>query len=579
VKRPDNMGAVRRTLATLLAALALTLSAAPAAAHDSSAPDPVEPYIVGGVLASPDTWPGMVALVTETSLGLMQFCGGTLVRADLVLTAAHCTEDFLADPGRIEVLIGRTDLQMPGGELLAVSAIVQHPSWNPATYQADISILRLGQPTTRPVVRFVTQVSEPNWVTTPAATLVGWGAVNPDGSETDSRLRELDVEVLSDQQCVQSVATYQVGIDLCAGAPSTGACFGDSGGPMMTTTGGTARLAGVISRGPSRCGNAPSIVTRVAAYADWIYQSTLSGATTRTSGPDRYTTAAALSSRFQPDVAVAYLVTGEAFPDAVTAAAVAGAAGGPVLLARRDELPDATRSELARLRPQRLVVVGGRGAISDAVAQAAGTAAGVGATRLSGPDRYATAAALATDANPSGAATVHLTVGTSFPDAVASGPVAGGPAGGPVLLTEAGSLPAATRQALDALAPTRVVILGGASAVGPAVETELAALLPGVQLQRIAGADRFATSAALSASTFSPGVPVVYVATGMAFPDALASGPVGVLDGAPVLLLDGARIPPSVAAEIRRLQPGRIEVLGGTSAVPLDTMWRLDGLH
>jgi secreted trypsin-like serine protease len=571
------MSGVRRALATLIAVLALSVPAMPAGA--GQLPAPVEPYIVGGQLSLSGAWPAMVALVQETPEGLVQFCGGTLIRTDLVLTAAHCTEDFVGSPTQLQVLLGRIDLLSSGGELVAASAIVQHPNWNSATFQGDLSIVRLSQRSSRVPAPFVTPAVEPNWVTDPDGTIVGWGRTDPLGTTTDSRLRELDVTVLTDDQCVQQVLTYQVGVDLCVGAPTFGACFGDSGGPFMTSAvGGVQHLAGVISRGPQVCGSGPGILTRVAAYADWIFRSTQSADTTRTSGPDRYATAATLSQRFAPGVPVAYLVTGEQFPDAVTAAAVAGSGGGPVLLTRRDELPDATSIELARLLPQRLVVVGGQGAITDGVAQAAAAAAGTSATRLSGPDRYATAAALAADAYPGGAGTVFVTVGTAFPDAVASGPVAGGADGGPVLLTRTSELPAATRDRLAELAPHQVRILGGTSAVDAGVQAEIAALLPGASIQRVAGADRFATSAALSATAFAPGVPVVYLATGLAFPDALASGPVGVLNGAPVLLLDGGRIPDSIVTEIQRLQPGRIEVLGGTLAVPAETAWRLDGL-
>ena len=577
------MKAVRRGVATFLAVLAVTLVAHPASAQETeSEPVPVEHYIVGGVTAAPGSWPGMVALVRESPSGLTQVCGGTLIRADLVLTAAHCLDGY-ANAGQIRVLLGRTDLSLPGGELISVSNAIVHPQWSTALWRHDLMVLQLSQPSSRPTVPMVTRGSEPNWLSAPTGRLVGWGAINAQGTSTSSQLKELTVTGRSDDECVSRVLTYFVGGDLCVEAPTQGPCLGDSGGPFMASVGGSQRIAGVISRGPNPqtigCGNAPAILTRVAAYTDWIYQSTLSAGTTRTSGPDRYATAAALSGRFDSLAPVVYLVTGEAFPDAVTAAAVAGSARGPVLLTMRDELPAATRAELARLQPQRLVVVGGRSAISDRVASEAAEWAGVAPTRLAGSDRYSTAAILAADAYPAGADVAYLTVGTAFPDAVASGPVAGGAAAGPVLLTEPGRLPAPTRERLQALAPNRVVILGGGSAVTSAVETELAALLPGVQLQRIAGSDRFATSAALSSASFAPGVPVVYVATGLAFPDALATGPVAVLNGAPVLLIDGPRIPQSVIDEIRRLQPARIEVLGGTGAVSLDAMWRLDGLR
>ena len=89
-------------------------------------------------------------------------------------------------------------------------------------------------------------------------------------------------------------------------------------------------------------------------------------AVSRIAGTDRYGTAAAISrSSFAPGVAVAYVATGESFPDALAGAAAAAHDGGPVLLTARDVIPPATLDELTRLRPARIVVLGGPGVISD----------------------------------------------------------------------------------------------------------------------------------------------------------------------------------------------------------------------
>lgn len=84
---------------------------------------------------------------------------------------------------------------------------------------------------------------------------------------------------------------------------------------------------------------------------------------------------------------------------------------------------------------------------------------------------------------------------------------------------------------------------------------------------RHAGADRYATAVALSEAFFDPGVPVVYVATGRSFADALAGAPAAARDGAPLLLTTRTLLPTVTADELDRLDPGEIVVLGGDSAV------------
>ncbi|MDQ2673334.1 MAG: cell wall-binding repeat-containing protein, partial [Chloroflexota bacterium] len=79
--------------------------------------------------------------------------------------------------------------------------------------------------------------------------------------------------------------------------------------------------------------------------------------------------------------------------------------------------------------------------------------------------------------------------------------------------------------------------------------------LPTADVQRLAGADRYATAAAISKASFSPGVPVAYVATGGNFPDALAAGAAAVRHGGPVLLVSSSSVPGATASELARLDP------------------------
>ena len=97
--------------------------------------------------------------------------------------------------------------------------------------------------------------------------------------------------------------------------------------------------------------------------------------------------------------------------------------------------------------------------------------------------------------------------------------------------------------------------------------TAITPTAPGPATTRVAGIDRFGTSAAISASTFQPGVPVAYIANGMNFPDALSGAAAAGTLGAPVLLSTTTTLPTSIAAELDRLNPTKIVILGGTGVI------------
>ena len=285
-------------------------------------------------------------------------------------------------------------------------------------------------------------------------------------------------------------------------------------------------------------------------------------ATSRVAGDDRFATAASLSrSRFSPGVPVAFVVTGRRSPDALAAGPAASHRGGPVLLVEQGSVPAATRTELDRLNPAAIVVSGGANAVSDAVLDDLRQYAPV--SRVAGADRYDTAARVSA-ASFTSASTVFVANGSAVADALAGAPAAH-KAGAPLLLVTAGGVPSSTAAEIRRLGATRAVILGGSGAVGSGAESQLRALVGSVS--RIAGNDRYLTSATISSQTFSAGVGAAYVASGLNYADALAGGPVAALAPGPILLAATNCMPAGVIFELGRLRPANVVLLGGSAVL------------
>lgn len=207
----------------------------------------------------------------------------------------------------------------------------------------------------------------------------------------------------------------------------------------------------------------------------------------RIAGPTRYDTAAAVSALFPPNPAAAFVATGVNFPDALAGSAAAGVASSPMLLVAPGEVPPAVATELERLAPREIVVLGAGGVVSDAVAAQLGQVAPV--RRIAGPDRFATAALIAADAFPN-AVGVTLATGNGFADALAAGPAAAR-AAGPVLLTPQSCTAQPALEYLRARGWPGVVVVGGELVVGeraramwPCSPRPDGAVVPGVEFSR-----------------------------------------------------------------------------------------------
>jgi putative cell wall-binding protein len=284
----------------------------------------------------------------------------------------------------------------------------------------------------------------------------------------------------------------------------------------------------------------------------------------RVSGLDRYDVSAAVSKRqFAPMVPVVYVASGEVFSDALSASAAAGAHGGAVLLVRKNEIPTLVAAELRRLTPQRIVLLGGFSTISASVEKELGTFS-TDVSRIAGADRYEVSATVSQKAFGATRPIAYIAAGATFADAL-SGSAAAGKMGGPVLLVPKDSVPTAISDELRRLAPAKIVVLGGTASVSQAVFDEVALIQHNTS--RIVGEDRYAVSAQVSAGTFPTPTTTVYVSSGLVYPDALSGSAAAIAAGSPVLLVRSDSIPTAIAAELDRLDPRRIVILGGTNSV------------
>lgn len=290
----------------------------------------------------------------------------------------------------------------------------------------------------------------------------------------------------------------------------------------------------------------------------------------RRSGATRYDTAAAIAvNEYAPNVPVVYIATGLNFPDALAGAGAAGHKGGPILLVTPTlPIPPATASALTFLKPAKIIVLGGTGAVSDSVrvALAAYTPGGAAAvTRISGVSRYATAAAVSAATYAPGVEEVLIATGANFPDALAGAAVAG-KFGEPLLLVTATTIPAPTAAELTRLKPHRITILGGTGVVSSTVSAGLHAYTDG-GIFRAAGANRYETAAQIAYAYFPPQPTLSLVATGLNFPDALAGAALAGRLASPILLVASTTIPVATQNVLGFLEPPEIDVLGGTGAV------------
>ncbi|MEU6097271.1 serine protease [Streptomyces sp. NPDC047079] len=255
-----GLNRARKSVAAALATAAATTTALLGATTAVAAPQP----IVGGTTTTTTAYPFMMQ-ITDASGG--QFCGGTLVAARKVVTAAHCMVG--ETPSSVRVVGGRTYLNGTNGTVSKVSKIWVNPSYTDATNGDDVAVLTLSTSMPYTTASYVTSSQTGVYAAGTTARIVGWGTTSENGSSSN-QLRTATVPVVSDSSCRSSYGSDFVQSDMvCAGYASGGVdtCQGDSGGPLLI--GGV--LAGITSWG-NGCAEAgyPGVYTRLTTFSNLV---------------------------------------------------------------------------------------------------------------------------------------------------------------------------------------------------------------------------------------------------------------------------------------------------------------------
>lgn len=321
---------------------------------------------------------------------------------------------------------------------------------------------------------------------------------------------------------------------------------------------------------------------RPVATGLYVHHSYDFAATDRLGGASRAGTAAAIARASHPGGADEVLLATQAtFADALSGGPLAAARGVPLLLSGRDGLPPETVEALELLGPERITLLGGAGAISAELERLLDVRYDV--RRVSGVDRYATAAAVARQLG-AGHPRAFLVVGRAFPDALSASAPAG-MLGMPILLTGTDSLPESTARVLRESGTLEVVVAGGGAAVSERVVSDLRA--QGYLVTRLAGPSRYSTARHVNAwarerlpDLDSGGL---VVALGERFPDALAGGPLAAARRQLLMIVPATDVDgdPDAAAFLRdRAAAGlaRVTLLGGHAALSSYQHWQLDQL-
>jgi len=231
--------------------------------------------IIGGTKVDSVKYPWMTALIYSGEDAYDgQFCGGSLIAPQWVVTAGHCVDSLSV--GDLEVLIGQNQLTGSGGERIVVDQILPFPGYDSSNQFGDIALLHLIEPSIQEPIGIVSRTDLPLFMPFETATIIGWGNMSSSGYNYPDDLMEAEVMMLpfGFGEFAYDDDFIPPGM-LVAGYPRGGidTCDGDSGGPLVVYSDSENDwlLVGITSWGIG-CAmpRAPGVYTNVLIFSRWI---------------------------------------------------------------------------------------------------------------------------------------------------------------------------------------------------------------------------------------------------------------------------------------------------------------------
>jgi hypothetical protein len=265
---------------TLPLALAVALLAAVLAAPDASAVR-AHAAIVGGTPVSIQQVPWQVFL---SATGPDESCGGSILDATRVLTAAHCVDPAGTTtprpPSAFTVLAGFSDVNAytpgkappAGTQVAAVASVRVHPGYVEHPQTDDVAVLTLARPLNLSGPNAQPIALAPVGGGPAPGTLLGfsgYGQENPPAAP-DFKLYGAQLSALGDDSCSTDISPNASASVICVESPTQSACFGDSGGPLVAANGqvGVASFVESTSCGQGHVGFADVTAPEVRAFLD-----------------------------------------------------------------------------------------------------------------------------------------------------------------------------------------------------------------------------------------------------------------------------------------------------------------------
>lgn len=271
----------------------------------------------------------------------------------------------------------------------------------------------------------------------------------------------------------------------------------------------------------------------------------------RIGGINRYETCVNISKKSFDNSDVAILASGQKVHDALTSGGIAAKLKAPLLLTKKDTLPNVVMDELKRLKVKRVIFVGGEQSISKSLENQLAKTFKV--QRVSGKDRYETSIKLAEELNK-GSKQENIIVNANTVDALSAGPVAA-KLNRSIILTDGKNLPEGSKSVVDINSSSNIMI-GGTDSMN----------IKGLKGDRISGINRYETSTKIAEKYYQGNNDKVVLANGTNYIDALSAINLVLSKKAPVLLAKTDALDASVSKYLEKNAKGAY-LLGGEDSI------------